>query len=143
MTSEEKYHRKEWMDETQWGLSMLAAGFCGGFHHCHDLKRCGTGIMFNTPRNRLATYDFDGLTHLVAMGHRHLIRIGVENETRDIEVPEDLGGGTVEVTQSVITMHQRIPVGDDTRMFEHHPTLSDNLERLGYGDLVPQPKEPT
>ena len=136
MTHDEKYYRKDWMGDVQWDLSKLAAEFCGGFHHCFELKRCGNGIMFNTPGNRLATYDYDGLTHLVALGHHHCVRVGVQNEQREIEIDEDFGGGTIEVTQSVITMHKRVEVGDVTRMHEHHPTLRESLKRLGFEVLL-------
>ena len=135
--SDEKYYRKEWMDDAQWSLALLAAEFCGGFHHCFGLSRCGRGIMFNTPGNRLATYDFDGLTRLVALGHKHLVRMGVENEARDIEVPEDYGGGMQEVVQSIITMHKRVAVSEETMTHEHHPTLADNLKRMGFAELLP------
>ena len=136
MSKEEEVYRKEWMSDEQWRLSLLASKFCHGFHHCFGLKKWGSGICFDAPGNRLATYDCDGLTSLVAIGHANLVRVGVQNETKEIQIPDEYGGGVTEETKMIISMHSRIPVGEDTRMHEHHPTLRDNLARLGFPELL-------
>ena len=108
---QEKYYRKDWMSDDQWGCYCFVSWNMGGFHHIHnEPKRCGKGIEISLPAHRWATFDFSGLTRLVVSAHDACLRVDIVNS----------GPGLLK-----FTVHPRVREG---RMFERHPTMEDAIE---------------
>jgi hypothetical protein len=103
------------MNEDQRECYDLLCDLVYGEHHITGLvKACGArGIMINTPSNRWATYDFDGLTRLVVMAHDRCIRA------------EICPGGPGRVG---IHLHKRKM--REGQMHERHPTMEENIARI-------------
>lgn len=86
------------------------AEFYGGEHHIHqEVKKYGDGwcILHDL---QLATFDTDGLTHLVLLAHEKAVRVGIE---------------ACNPRYMKISIHQRKRGG---RMFERHPTLEEIIK---------------
>lgn len=71
-------YRQDWMSDAQWACAELLAVVYGGHHHLRPVKAFGVGVAMNIWRGRLATFDFDGLTHLVVLAHDRAIRVEIE-----------------------------------------------------------------
>lgn len=116
MGHEEKYYRKDWMNNDQWECALFVADLFRGFHHvCGTFKPCGGGIEINSRNasNTFASYDFDGLTRAVVMAHDRCIRFAIEPS----------GPGMLRL--HVHKRHKR-----DGRMHERHPTLEEHIVKL-------------
>ena len=84
--------------------------FYGGSHHYPSpIKIFGEGYSINHYGD-LSTFDFNHLTRLVIMAHKHCIRVGIQpSSPRCVK----------------ITLHQRKRNGSN---YERHPELSEAIE---------------
>lgn len=107
-----KHHRKVWMTDDQWECAQMLADLFRGWHHVlGEIKISGTGIKLNTSAtNWAATYDYDGLTRAVVMGHDRMIRFEFQPS----------GPRMMQ-----LVLHKRH--AREGQMHERHPTLEDAI----------------
>lgn len=108
-------YRKDWMTDDQWECAEMLADLFYGWHHIQgEIKQSGRGIKLNTTAsNWAATYDYDGLTRAVVMGHDRMIRF------------EFQPSGPRMMQLHLSKRHLR-----DGRMHERHPTLEDAVAAI-------------
>jgi len=108
----EKYNRHKWMTDDQWECALLLSELFFGFHHvdAKRIKEFGNGITYNTTAS-FSTFDFDKLTRLVLLSHKHCIRASI--------IPSGFG-------YIKIALHKRhLRAG---QMHERHPDLNGLIE---------------
>jgi len=112
MDDYEKHYRKNWMTDDQWQCAQMIADLFRGWHHVlGEIKQSGTGIKLNTSAtNWAATYDYDGLTRAVVMGHDRMIRF------------EFQPSGPRMMQLVLHKRHVR-----EGKMHERHPTMEDAI----------------
>ncbi len=98
------------MTPDQQACVYMLAEWRGGLHHLPKVYECGRGVCINI-YDDLATHDFNRLTMLVLLAHKHGVRIEVSSS----------GPRMVRVIA-----HKR-KHGDRAEMkfYEWHPTLED------------------
>ncbi|MEM9584816.1 MAG: hypothetical protein AAGA08_17020 [Pseudomonadota bacterium] len=109
------HYRLDWMTDDQWACTVLLARLFRGFHHMNStrVKDMGqTGVAYNY-YGELASFDFDGLTRLLLMGHEECIRVCIGPS----------GPGMIK-----IILHKRHK--REGRLYERHPTIHDALEEF-------------
>ena len=113
---EEKWNRKDWMDDTQWECSKFLADLFGGFHHLYGKThevRDGLYINCTCSSNHFATFDFDYLTRAVIMAHDRCIRFSIEPS----------GPGMLQLWATKRTCREG-------NVSERHPTLEEAIKRI-------------
>lgn len=93
------------LTEDQRFCRSVLSEWVGGDHHLDPIKEWGDGISM-THRGDLSTFDFDGLTRLVLLAHKHYVRITVRAAS-----PREVA----------IIVHRRKPEGG---FAQRHPGLS-------------------
>lgn len=106
------YYRKEWMTDDQWKSAQLLSEAFGGFHNMKPFKECGNGVSVILRQRDLSTYDFNHLTSLVIMAHKHCIRVSI-----------CLAGMYLEARA-----YARKP--DGKNLYERHPSLEQLKESI-------------
>lgn len=114
MTNEERY-RLDWMTDDQWDCyELLGDVHCGLNHVFGKVHKWGEGIKLNsTCSNSLATFDFDGLTHLVVLAHDRMIRVEITPS----------GPGMIGFVCSKRNTREG-------RMHERHPSIEEAITRI-------------
>jgi hypothetical protein len=112
MSEYEEHYRKEWMSNDQWECAEMLADLFFGWHHIvGEIKPSGSGVKLNTSAtNWAATYDYDGLTRAVVMGHDRMIRF------------EFQPSGPRMMQLVLHKRHCR-----DGQMYERHPTIEEAI----------------
>lgn len=99
----------------QWALEFFDEFFLGRHHipgrGISRIRTWGTGYCINYRPGNLSTFDFDGLTRLVLIAHRDMIRAEITGS----------GPGMVR-----LAIWKR--KGRKGRMFERHPTIEQAIE---------------
>ena len=100
--------------EKQLGLVRFLSRWRFGTHHFGGtVSDCGGGVSL-VARLSPSTYDFDELTWLVLLSHKHFVRVEVSSR----------GLGYLEVM-----CHQRKPKEEEGESWAEHPSLSDLIAR--------------
>ncbi|MCP5002534.1 MAG: hypothetical protein GY941_01080 [Planctomycetes bacterium] len=112
--TEENFYRESWMTDDQWECADFFAYLVGGWHHVMGkLKKCGTGVLFNSRNYGWATFDFNHLTRAVVLAHDRMIRFEIR--------PSAPG-----MLQFVIhKRHTR-----EGNMAKRHPTIEDAIKAI-------------
>lgn len=102
-------------DDQQFCIGVLSE-FAGGDHHLPKIEDWGHGVAINHSGD-LSTHDFDGLTRLVLLAHKHAVRIEISFS----------GPGRVK-----IIAHRRKHQGDGERLGQsvRHPSLADLAAKI-------------
>ena len=90
--------------------TFLAEFYSGSHHIPGKVKEYGSGWVLNIWKGSFATYDFDGLTRLVILAHKHLIRVEIGHAGMYLQ----------------LRIHKREKTGG---MAQRHPDL-DGLNQL-------------
>lgn len=96
--------------EDQKFLTDVLAEFALGHHHLPDVRGWGDGIVISWSGN-LATYDFDGLTRLVILAHKHAVRI-------------EIGSGGPRMANIIAHRRKHGPFRELSQ-FKRHPNLDE------------------
>jgi len=66
------------LSEDQLFCRSVLSEWVGGDHHLEPIKTHGSGILMPWSQD-LSTWDFNGLTHLVLLAHRHHVRFSIRS----------------------------------------------------------------
>lgn len=102
----------EFTEDQQFCIDMLSE-WALGRHHLPIIRPWGMGVHINWSQD-LATFDFDRLTRLVILAHKHAVRI-------------EIRGSTPRMVRIVAHRRRHDSTGC---MYERHPALGDLKQRI-------------